>query len=420
MMSIQNYKHLMKSITSVKAFNRWAVFYTVILIVSLIYNSVYTFQFYDFSDLFINYQGGFIRRGLMGEGLLWLYSQGLNPIYVAYTMSLTAYLIVVLFMVRHFRKHGYALGLLTISFLLGGVGIFGLAFFRRDFIILCLFLLIVRMWKRLPFGRWLIWGNILAMIAILSHEVFAFWAMPLLLLMTHLRTHHWLRALACWIPSILVFLLCLYESGNIMQYQLIKKSTEAFLEYPNVIDFLSFDKGYVMKFHLHYNFLDSVYHIPNVIGSVVSVLLAIYISTMANTVYRTSSVKSTQENLSYSSLFLGLLLCLVPMLTILSTDYTRTLMYASLSSYMVVFSLTESECNDLVPSFFKRWTGNVLTFIKRLLPPTRGKILLMVLFLGTVEWTGQGTFGLLRNSEIGNALMVVYKVMVKLIENISC
>lgn len=419
-MNIKNYKHFIENMSSVKLFNRWTVFYTVILIVSLIYNSVYTFQFYDFSDLFINYQDGFIRRGLLGEGLLWVYSQGLNPIYVAYAMSLVAYGVIVLFMVHHFLKREYAVGLLLVSFLLGGVGIFGLAFFRRDFLILCLFLLIVRLWKHLPFRMWLVYGNVLAMIAILSHEVFAFWALPLLLMMTHLRTRHWLKALAGWAPSILVFLLCLYKSGNIMQYHLIRKSTEVFLEYPNVIDFLSFEKEYVMKFHLHYNFLDSTHHIPNVIGSVVSILLAIYISTMANVVYRTSTVKNSQENLCYSALFLGLLICLLPMLTILSTDYTRTLMYASLSSYIVIFSLTEKECNNLVPGFIQRWTGKVLALIKRLLPPTRGKILFMVLFLGTVEWTGQGTFGLLRNSEIGNALMVIYKVMVKLIENILC
>lgn len=419
-MKILNYKLFIESVTSVKTLNRWAAFYMVILIVSLVYNSVYTFQFYDFSDLFINYQGGFIRRGLLGEGLLWVYSLGGNPFYVAYAMSLTAYLIIVLFMVYHFHKRGYAVGLLTVSFLLGGVGIFGLAFFRRDFLMLCLFLLIVKLWRNLPFSWWVVCGNILAMMAILCHEVFAFWAMPLLLLITHLRIHHWIKAIVCWIPSLLVFLLCLYESGNIIQYQLIKKSTEAFLEYPNVIDFLSFDKGYVMKFHLHYNFLDSMHHIPNVIGSVASVLLAIYISTMANTVYRISSVRNSQDNLYYSALFLGLLVCFVPMLTILSTDYTRTLMYASLSSYIVIFSLTEKECNDLVPGFILRCVGKVLTFIKRWFPPTRVKILLIVLFLGTVEWTGQGTLGLLRNSEIGNALMVIYKVMVKLIENISC
>lgn len=407
-------------ITSNRTFYRWAVFYWVILIISLIYNSIYTFQFSVFSDLFINYQGGFVRRGLLGEALLWFYSQGFNPIYVAYAISLIAYLIIVIFMMHHFRKHGYATGILTHSFLLGGIGIFGLAFYRRDFLILCLFLLIVRLWKRLPLNRWLICGNALAIIAILCHEVFAFWAIPLLFLLTHLRTHHWMKAIASWIPSILIFILCLYKSGNIVQYQMIKKSTETFLEYPNVIDFLSYNTGNVIRFHIHTNFLDSINHIPNVIGGVVSIILAIYIGTMANTVYCVSESRNLQENLHYSSLFLGTLGCLAPMFTILSTDYTRTLMYASLSSYIVFFSLTTKECDEMIPNFFKRWIGIILAFIRHILPPTRGKILFIILFLGTVEWTGQGTIGLFRDSAIGNTLMVIYKVAHLLVSQVFC
>ena len=67
-----------------KALSRWTVFYVGLLIVSVIYNSIYTFQFYDFSDLFINYQGGFIRRGLLGEIFYQFYLKGINPVYLAY------------------------------------------------------------------------------------------------------------------------------------------------------------------------------------------------------------------------------------------------------------------------------------------------------------------------------------------------
>ncbi len=417
-MILNKYKRFIECVTTTRCVNRWTAFYTVILVVSLIYNSVYTFQFYDFSDLFINYQGGFVRRGLLGELYLWLFHQGANPIYVAYAMSLLAYLVIVIFMVRQFHKHGYALALLPVSFLLGGVGIFGLAFFRRDFIVLCVFLLIVRLWRILPLVWWIVLANVLAMLAILCHEPFAFWSMPLLLLITHLRTHHWGKALVGWLPSAMVFLLCLSQAGNTDQYQLIRKSTEAFLAYPNVIDFLSFDKEYVMLFHLRYNFLDSVYGVPNVIGSVVSILLAIYMGTMAQSAFQVSSVRYRQEQLCYSAMFLGLLVCLIPMFTILSTDYTRTIMYASLSSYFVLFTLTEKERMQLVPHFIQRYVGRFLDVLEHILPPTRSKICLLVLMLGTVEWTGQGTFGLLRNSELGNALMVIYKVMAKLLEYI--
>ena len=417
-MILNKYKHLMGSIDTTRCINRWTVFYTVILVISLVYNSVYTFQFYDFSDLFINYQGGFIRRGLLGELYLWLFHQGANSIYVAYAMSLSAYLVIVIFMVRQFHKRGYALALLPISFLLGGVGIFGLAFFRRDFMVLCIFLLIVRLWRVLSLVWWIILGNVLAMLAILCHEPFAFWAMPLLLIITHLRIHHWGKALMCWLPAAMVFLLCLHQAGSIAQYLLIRKSTEAFLAYPNVIDFLSFDKEYVMLFHLHYNFLDSVYGVPNVIGSVVSILLAIYMVTMAQSVFQAPTVRYRQEQLCYSTMFLGVLVCLIPMFTILSTDYTRTIMYASLSSYFVLFTLTEKECTLLIPHLIQKYVGRFLKVLERIFPPTCTKICLLVLLLGTVEWTGQGTFGLLRNSELGNALMVIYKVMSKLLDYI--
>jgi hypothetical protein len=246
-----------------KALSRWTVFYVGLLIVSVIYNSIYTFQFYDFSDLFINYQGGFIRRGLLGEIFYQFYLKGINPVYLAYIISLLSYIVIVVYMIRNFRKHGYALEFLPISFLLGGIGIFGLAFFRRDFIIMCIFLLIVKLWKSLPFRWWVLCGNILAILAVLCHEPFAFWAFPLLLLITRLKVRYLWKTICCWIPSMLVFLLCLHFSGSMEQYLLIRKSTEPFLEFPNVMDFLSYDKGYVMLFHLHYNFLDKVFHIPN-------------------------------------------------------------------------------------------------------------------------------------------------------------
>lgn len=166
-------------------------------------------------------------------------------------------------------------------------------------------------------------------------------------------------------------------------------------------------KDMLCYFHLHYNFLDKVFHIPNIIGSVVSIVLAIYMNTMINTVYCSSSDKNRQENLCYSTLFLGIMVCLIPMFTILSTDYTRIIMYASLSSYIVLFTLKEEDFNELLPSLLTGYVAHFLKWINRILPPSYTKIWLLLLCVGTVEWTGQGTFGLLRNSEIGNALLVI-------------
>lgn len=78
---MQIFKYFLRYMNTKKALSRWTVFYVGLLIVSVIYNSIYTFQFYDFSDLFINYQGGFIRRGLLGEIFYQFYLKGINPVY---------------------------------------------------------------------------------------------------------------------------------------------------------------------------------------------------------------------------------------------------------------------------------------------------------------------------------------------------
>lgn len=410
-------KSITDYITSIKFLNRWSVVYGFILLLSVIYNSIYTFQFYDFSDLFINYQGGFIRRGLFGEFLYFLHQHGINPIYTAFAISIGSYAIILSYMSHQFYKHGYSVGILLVSFLLGGIGVFGIAFFRRDFIVLCLFLLTMKLWQRLPLRQWIVCGNIVTIVALLCHEPYMFWAYPLLCLITHLRNKNWLATFAYWLPSLLTFLLCLHFSGNTEQYNIIRHSTETFLSFPNVMDFLSFDKEYVMRFHVYRNFIDSTYHIPNIIGSITSIIIAIYFCTMSTTVYNTSGISHKKE-INYNALFLCVMVSQLPMFTILSTDYTRTIMYAALSSYIVLFTLNDEECSALFPQAIVRATQKTTDAIKSFIPPSRLKILFIMLCLSAVEWTGQGTFGILRNSELGNALMVVYKIATKICTNI--
>lgn len=165
---------VLNTIKSIRFFNCWSLFYAVILLIAAIYNYVYNFQYYSFADVFINYQGGFVRRGLMGEMLYRLHGLGFNPLHTALLLCLVAYLTIVMFMVNGFKRRGYSLGLLCVSFLVGGVGIFGLSFFRRDFIELCILLIIVKAWTKVDFRLWLVLANALTVIAILLHEPYAF------------------------------------------------------------------------------------------------------------------------------------------------------------------------------------------------------------------------------------------------------
>lgn len=401
---------VLNTIKSIKFFNRWSLFYAVILLIAAIYNYVYNFQYYSFADVFINYQGGFVRRGLMGEMLYQLYGLGFDPLHTALLLCLVAYLTIVMFMVKGFKRRGYSLGLLCVSFLVGGVGIFGLSFFRRDFIELCILLIIVKAWTKVDFRLWLVLANALTVIAILLHEPYAFYGLPIVVLLTYLRTNKLSRSLLCWLPSFAAFLLCLKYSGNAEVYAAIMQSIKPYADYHNVIEFFTFDSLSVMRMHLHYNFFAVLNHLPTIIGSIGSILVTLYYGANATSQY-TRSYVSPQERTNYFALLSFLMLCQIPMFTVLSIDYTRTCIYASISAYIVFFYLDTESCTKLLPRWYRNLTERVLTKMNHIVPPTRLKIFAIAFFIGTVQQTSQSTLGLFRDSEFGNTFMVLYKMV---------
>lgn len=401
---------VLNTIKSIKFFNRWSIFYAVILLIAAIYNYVYNFQYYSFADVFINYQGGFVRRGLMGEMLYRLHGLSFDPLHTALLLCLVAYLTIVMFMVKGFKRRGYSLGLLCVSFLVGGVGIFGICFFRRDFIELCILLIIVKAWTKVDFRLWLVLANALTVIAILLHEPYAFYGLPIVVLLTYLRTNKLSRSLLCWIPSFAVFLLCLKYSGNAEVYAAIMQSIKPYADYHNVIEFFTFDSFSVMRMHLHYNFFAVLNHLPTIIGSIGSILVTLYYGANATSQY-TNTCVSPQERTNYFALLSFLMLCQIPMFTVLSIDYTRTCIYASISAYIVFFCLDTESCTKLLPRWYRNLTERVLTTMNRIVPPTRLKIFAIAFFIGTVQQTSQSTLGLFRDSEFGNTFMVLYKMV---------
>lgn len=61
-----------------------------------------------FADLFINYQGGVIRRGLIGSLLLSIYQiSGISPIALAIVLSIAAYSFIFLYCLSKLKPYNY-------------------------------------------------------------------------------------------------------------------------------------------------------------------------------------------------------------------------------------------------------------------------------------------------------------------------
>lgn len=141
-----------------------------------------------FADLFINYQGGFIRRGLIGSLLLSIYQiSGISPIALAIVLSIAAYSFIFLYCLSKLKSYNYGFAFLTPCYLFGGIGIYGLGYMRRDYIILSAFLLITFLWKRLSARLWLYISLFICIITILCYEPFLFVCLPYFAILNQLK-----------------------------------------------------------------------------------------------------------------------------------------------------------------------------------------------------------------------------------------
>lgn len=398
-------------ITSRRFLRIWTVFYVCCLAVLVFRTFRDGIVTYGFCDMFINYSGGFVRRGLLGSLFLKGMNCGISPVAAAMTLCVVSFIAVAAYMLWQFRRRGYSVELLAVCFLLGGVGVYGFPFLRRDFFILAMFLLVMILRQRLPLAAWLVAGNIVSVFTILCYEPFAFFGLPFFILATRLRVGGWLRPALCWLPSAASFLVCCKYSGDAASYAAMCASTRSFLETPGIMDFIPKKSFDVMKFHVKMNFFKADHCVPNVLVSCVSIFSVLYYCVNAVPLY----ARQKAGIVARRNVMLLLLLCALffqlPMFVCLSTDYSRLLIYTAVSAFIMHFTLSDEELDRLFPaplySMADRWLGAA----DRLLPPSRGKVVFIMMFIGVAAWTSKPGFDFLASSEVGTAVNAVVTLL---------
>lgn len=398
---------MLEFISSRRFLRLWTLFYVCCLAVLVADGFSRGIITYGFCDMFINYSGGFVRRGLLGSLFLWGNSHSVSPVMTAVVVCGASFVLVGLYLIREFRKRGYAPELLTMCFLLGGVGVYGLQFLRRDFFILLMFLIVMLLRRRLSLAAWLVVGNVVSVFTILCYEPFAFFSLPFFVLATRLRMGSWVRSALCWLPSAVCFLVCCKYSGDGETYRAMCASTHDFLGTPGIMDFIQKKSTDVLKFHLKMNFLKTDHFLPNVVVSCFSIMGFIYYMINAVAMYARDRV----GEMRWRGAMLLLLLCgigfLLPMFLCLSTDYARLLIYVAVSALVVRFTLSGDELLSLFPKPLYAASDRLVSALDRLLPPSRLKILFVMMFVGVAAWTYKGGFDFLLNCEVGVAVRAV-------------
>lgn len=366
------------------------------------------------SEFLINYQGGFVRRGLMGE-ILFFFAKNYN-IDIEWTIKIFCLVCVIAvstFFIKAFMNKGYTLYILPLCFFLGN-GIFHHDWIRKDYLFFCFFIPILWLYNK---DKWhtsirIISINFLVVFIMLSHEVFAFFSLPLLFLLFFDKYKNpgifrsVFRSLMCLSPSLCAFFLCLIYHGTPETAQVIWDSWMPLLDQTtsdtsvigDSVAAIGWSSTYIIRMHGGKNFLSMDQQICSSLVWMITFPTVYYITTNALLVFRNRENDFTDRHKSVlSSVLIFQLFCLSPVFMILSCDYIRLFFYWIASSFAVFLLLPIDKFETLFPVFITHIAERINKVLTDILPPSKTLLALLMLFMGIspvgfrVVWAFQTT-----------------------------
>ena len=316
---------------------------------------------FHISDWLINYEGGFVRRGLMGEFLYWIYN--LTHVNIPILITVSSFCLLLLFSILFARKWSqYRLSVVLLpSFILLG-GLFGgnsFMWFRRDVLIFLLvwatFICYGNMLKNKKIYVFLF--QIVAIITILSHEASFFYMLPIIAChycFLNLRNHGWKYSLAkasmIALPSACTFFMCSLFKGNVETAHAIWNSWHPLFVQLGIGDVslgmgpdaLTWNTISTFKYHAYLNFIRCNYGIPSFMLWPIVYLAIIYLLVNANKIMLCPvKAKKPFSILKYLHILFIVAFFMLPMFTVLSCDNKRLMLYCTLSSFLFYFSMPQ-------------------------------------------------------------------------------
>ena len=177
-------------------------------------NKTYIDDSWTIGEWLINYQGGFIRRGLLGEGIYILCNViKISPIFVIWLISIASYYLLLKLTIFESRNKVSSAFLLSPGIFLAPI--IGDFLIRKDLLLLLMFLISLKLMK---FKRPnLIFLNLLNITGMLIHESFAIYALPIQYFILK-RKYDCLKnnsyTFLYLLPSFGLFVFCLIFKGN--------------------------------------------------------------------------------------------------------------------------------------------------------------------------------------------------------------
>lgn len=414
--------------------NRYALYVSLLLIGSLLFRFFHTLakaifvqpNSYQFTEFLINYEGGFVRRGLLGELLLWFCSlTALSPFTIISVISLAAWGGFILYFFRKFKKADYCWWLLASPLFWGPPG----SVIRKDYLcylIIIAMMYIIRNHHQLSIPRFLAVCG-LTTLGMFLHEAFVFYGPTVICLILIADSSTRVKGIILTGLSVCVFLLFTYFKGTPDTPSQIIHSWNTLLGHdiltlsPNSIEALGRDSMAQFKFHIIHNLHEyggSFFGWSGIIIRPLFAVLAYYFIINFIFVFRHFSPREeARMRTNLSIIYIFSFICMLPMFVFLSCDYGRLYQYVVVATLSAFIIFSPAALASIFPKSWYIAVNHLNLKINHFLPPSKGlMVVILVLLAPTPSCFAPGLA--FNSSVIGNYCSVIDMIMHRLLPGV--
>lgn len=327
---------------------------------------------FNIPDMMINYQGGFIRRGLLGELLFQLYNIVHYPLYNAIVwIDTIVFIIVFIIMGKVYLKKKY-FPIMPIAICEGVLS------FRRDFLMLLLAIFVFnRLFKYIEKRKRIdiFTAVLISTLSIFLYEPAFFFIVPMsvFILWNFSKEASMLnkikKSILPYMVTIVAMVLVCTCKGNQETAESIWASWHPMLinvgaksiEMPSAIKFLALDSTQVMIMHFRMDYgIDLQNWSVDYLQLFAGILFLIGFYYLTIQMPRKKSKDS--ETAALSDIFLFQFISLIPMFTILSCDVGRTINYVITTSFYITYLMEEHSMHLRIP-YVRKVSDKVCGFL---------------------------------------------------------
>ena len=366
------------------------------------------------TEFLINYQGGYVRRGLTGE-LLYRMAHtfpSIDPRYYIVSVCLISFCFLIWYLLSNFHQSKLCWWFLPLNVCIAGA----FALIRKDFICCVLIICILALYTKIK-SSWLriLSISISLIVSLNIHECIFFMIVPfvLLLFLRDIGYNFIQRFVGISIPLICMGIVCLCK-GNEQIAESIWNSwcfiydDFSFTPPQASIDAISWETFDTLYSHFRLNFLTRYFIVYGWYSKPIIWLLVVFI--MPNILFRK---RNWETNISSPDItrMLGIMmfqfLSLVPMFTLLSCDGSRICFYWTVSTLLIYFSIPHDVYLRIAP----RILTNAASYLQKTIffkKSTIISVLLLLVICISPYWTSRES---LRNSVIGTYAQTCYQCL---------